>query len=138
VSSIVTKRNGGTWTEARYKTFVVSALRAAFRRWPPKFKLLKSAATERRINPKTGKLAMHYKCAQCGGEFPLKEVQVDHIKPVVDPTKGFVDWDTFIERLYCEKRGLQVLCKNVCHKEKSKAERIARNGPRKQSGKPRS
>lgn len=116
-------RNSGRWTEARYTQFVRSALRAAFRKWPPKFETLKAAATERRINPSSGKLAMHYTCACCTKEFPLKGVQVDHIKPVVP--RNFTNWDDFIKRLYCEKRGLQVLCKG-CHKEKSSRERTKR------------
>lgn len=119
------KRNGGAWTEARFHSFVVSALRGALRRWPPKYKVLKNAATERLINPKSGKLAMHYRCADCGNHFPAKEVQVDHIKPVVDPKKGFINWDIFIERLYCEIKNLQVLCK-PCHKTKSAKERVKR------------
>lgn len=124
-------RNSGLWTDARYKQFVTSALRAAFRRWPPKFRVLKNAATERRTNPRSGKLAMHYKCASCKGEFPLKEVQVDHKKPVVNTKTGFVGWDTFIERLYCEAKGLQVLCKG-CHKNKSNKERKQRGKQRKE------
>ena len=116
-------RNSGKWTEARYRQFIRSALRSAFRKWGPKFEVLKAAATERRVNPKSGKLAMHYKCAACTKELPLKEVQVDHIKPIV-PT-AFTTWDDFINRLYCEKRGLQVLCKG-CHKIKSANERAKR------------
>jgi 5-methylcytosine-specific restriction endonuclease McrA len=117
--------NGGKWTPSRYKQFITSALRAAFRKWPPKFEVLKKAATERRLNPLTRKMAMHYLCAECQGEFPLKHVQVDHKKPVVDPKAGFVDWDTFIDRLYCEAKSLQVLCK-PCHSLKSKKERKLR------------
>lgn len=113
------------WTEARFKSFVVSALRGAFRRWPPKFVVLKNAATERRINPASGKMAMHYTCAACKVEFPLKQVQVDHKLPVVDLKKGWLDYNTFIERLYVEARKLQVLCK-ACHKLKSAKERTAR------------
>lgn len=113
------------WTEARYRTFVVSALRAALRRWPPKYKVLKAAAVERKINALTGKMAMHYKCAACEEHFPATGVQVDHIKPVVDPKKGFVSWDVYIERIYCDAKGLQVLCK-PCHASKTKAERNAR------------
>lgn len=120
-------RNSGQWTEARFTQFVRSALRAAFRRWPPKFKVLKNAATERRINPASGKLAMHYTCAQCGKEFPLKQVQVDHKKPVVNPKQGFLGWDEYVARLYCEAKGLQVLCKPD-HQVKSQRERAARKG----------
>lgn len=68
---------------------------------------------------------MHFKCADCCKEFPHKEVQVDHKKPVVDPKVGFVDWDTFIERLYVTASKMQVLC-TTCHKVKTKAERAAR------------
>lgn len=66
---------------------------------------------------------MHYRCAACSGEFPLKQVQVDHIKPVVP--KNFTNWDDFIKRLYCEAKNLQVVCK-PCHKEKSNKERKQR------------
>jgi 5-methylcytosine-specific restriction endonuclease McrA len=121
----MTKRNGGNWTEARYRTFVRSALRAAFRKWPPKFAVLKSAATNRRINPKTGREAMHYKCAACDVDFPAKDVQVDHIKPIVSVAAGFKTWDDFINKLFCEAKNLQVLCK-PCHKVKTGHERKKR------------
>lgn len=121
----MTKRNAGNWTEARYRTFVRSALRAAFRKWPPKFAVLKSAATERKTNPKSGKLAMHYRCAACDIDFPAKDVQVDHIKPIVSVSTGFKTWDDFIDKLFCEAKNLQVLCK-PCHKTKTGKERKKR------------
>jgi 5-methylcytosine-specific restriction endonuclease McrA len=49
-------------------------------------------------------------------------VEVDHIIPVVDPKVGFVDWNTFIERLFTERDNFQTLCK-PCHKKKSRAEK---------------
>ena len=116
-------RNSKQWTEARYTQFVRSALRAAFRKWPPKFLVLKKAATEKRINPASGRIAMHYACSTCGKDYPQKQVQVDHIKPVVP--KNFTNWDDFIARLYCEAKGLQVLCK-PCHQIKSKQESTKR------------
>ena len=119
------KRNGGEWTDARFRSFVTSALRAASRRWPPKYKALKEAFVGRKENKKTGKLAMHYKCAKCKKHFVAVDVQVDHIHPVVDPKVGFIGWDSFIDRIFCEIENLQVLCK-PCHKvktEKEKAER---------------
>lgn len=118
-------RNGGEWTEARFRSFVISALRAASRRWPVKWTVLKAAFVGRTINKETGKLAQHYKCADCKGNFPAASVVVDHIDPVVDTMTGFVDWDTYIERMYCEADGLQVLCK-PCHKEKTALERKER------------
>ncbi len=119
------KRNGGEWTEARFKSFVTSALRAASRRWPPKYKALKEAFAGKQVNAKTGKLAMHYKCAECKKLYVATDVQVDHIKPVVDPKKGFVSWDSFIDRMFCEIENLQVMCK-PCHKIKTDQEKLER------------
>lgn len=116
------QRNGGRWTEARYRSFVTSTLRAGSRKWPPKYETLNAAKTEKKINKKTGRLAQHYLCAECQQEFPAKEIQVDHIKPVVDPKKGFETWDKYIERMFCEEENLQVLCSS-CHKSKTNKEK---------------
>lgn len=122
---VIKPRNGGEWTEARYRSFVTSALRSASRRWPPKYSSLKAALVGRKENKKTGKLAQHYRCAACTGEFVAVDVQVDHIYPVVDPKVGFVSWDKYIENMYCEEEGFQVLCLS-CHKEKTLKEKLER------------
>lgn len=62
-----------------------------------------------------------YRCANCEGEFKRGDIQVDHIHPVIDPKVGFLNWDTYIERLYCEARLLQILCK-PCHRIKTDEE----------------
>lgn len=115
-------RNDGEWTEGRYRSFITSTLRGGMRRWPPKWKTLKSAEVGRITNKKTGKLAMHYICAGCNSHYPAKDVQVDHVSPVVDPTTGFVSWDVYIDRMFCERSNLQVLC-TTCHKEKTAKEK---------------
>ena len=109
------------WTPARKKAFIVAVLRSGTRRWPPKYETLNAAKTERKINPKTKRLAQHFLCALCEKEFTNKDVQVDHISPVVDPKKGFKDWNTFIKRLFCDADNLQVVCR-PCHKKKTKEE----------------
>lgn len=110
-------RNGGTWTEARFRGFITSALRGAFRRWQPKYDTLKKAYVDVRVNPRSGRMAKHFRCAKCKDAFPQKEVQVDHKVPI-----GSVEtWDIYIEKLFCEDKNLQVLCK-PCHKLKSKKE----------------
>jgi hypothetical protein len=116
------RRNGGKWTEARYRSFVTSTLRAGSRKWPPKYETLNAAKTEKKVNKATGRLAQHYLCAMCEQEYTQKDVQVDHIKPVIDPKKGFVSWDTYIDRMFCEAPNLQVLCK-ICHADKTKIEK---------------
>lgn len=107
--------NGGQWTKARFNSFVKSALRSASQRWPPRFTTLNEAKVGKKVNAKTGRLAEHYTCNACKQSFPLKEVQVNHITPVVLPS-GFDSWDGVIERLFCEREGLEVLC-IPCHKQ---------------------
>ena len=125
--------NAGKWTESRMHSFIKSALRSASQRWPPKYTSLNEAKQGKKINSKTGRLAEHYLCSECGGEFPAKDVQVDHIEPVIDPIIGFVTWDEVIRRMFCEKDGYQILCK-PCHSIKTNAEkRLAKE--RRQNGK---
>ena len=122
ITSNAGTRNDGEWTEGRYRSFITSTLRSGMRRWPPKWVCLKEAAVGKKINKKTGKLAMHFMCAVCRKEHTSKDVQVDHIEPVVNPTTGFVSWDVYIDRMFCEKGNLQVLCTS-CHKAKTKEEK---------------
>jgi len=110
------------WTEGRVRSFITSTLRAGSRRWPPKYTTLNNAKTEKKVNEKTGRIAQHYKCNKCKNEFTSKDVEVDHIKPVIDPKKGFQSWDKYIERLFCDETNLQVLCK-TCHKIKTDKEK---------------
>lgn len=111
------------WTPARKKAFIIAVLRQGTRRWPPKYEALNLAKTEKKINPKSKRLAQHYRCNACKKEFTSTNVQVDHITPVVDPVKGFKDWNTFIKRLFCDIDNLQVLCK-PCHEIKTKKEKV--------------
>lgn len=114
------------WTEGRKKSFLTSVIRSGFRRWPIKYEALKEAFTQKGINPASGRIAALYKCAKCKGEFSAKNIQVDHINPAVDPTKGFIDWNTFIDRLFCPIDNLQVLCIG-CHQTKTKKEKAIAN-----------
>lgn len=111
-----------TWTPGRLRSFITSTIRGGFRRFPPKFDVLKEAYTVTKTNIASGREAKHYKCALCCKDFPAKEVQVDHIEPIVEPEVGFVSWDLFVERLFCSKENLQVLCKK-CHLGKTKEEK---------------
>lgn len=120
---MATKEKNKEWTVARHHAFIVSVLRAGTRRYPPKFLTLNEAKTEKKKNISTGRVTQHFRCAMCGKDFPATQVQVDHIKPVVDPAKGFTTWDTYIKRLFCKKENFQVLCK-ADHKIKTQEEKI--------------
>lgn len=116
--------NGGQWTEARMNSFIKSALRAASQKWPPRNQCIKEARVRRGW----------YKCDGCGKEVPatlppkegnkrrIKNIVADHIKPVIDPAVGFVDWNTVIDRMFCERDGFQALCHH-CHSIKTQEER---------------
>lgn len=118
----MTERNGGEWTEARFNSFIKSALRAASRRWPPKYSCLNDAYVDKRVNVKSGRLAKHYRCNACKECYASSDVQVDHVKPIIDPTVGFTNWNDVINNLFCEKTNLQVLC-TTCHNIKTTAEK---------------
>ncbi len=114
-------RNSGLWTEAKFKSFIRSQLRAASMRWGPIPRVLAKAKVERGI----------YHCAECNEDVPVtvrvagkrvKNVHVDHIRPIVDPAVGFVNWDTLIERMFVEEDELQVLC-HECHERKTNEEK---------------
>lgn len=110
-------RNNGRWTEARYWSFIRSALRAAFQKWGPRHtaKNLASRTVEGE------RWRFEYLCAECDEWFQAKEVEVDHIVPC-GPLKAYDDLPGFVERMFCEADGFQVLCKS-CHQEKTNAER---------------
>lgn len=116
------KYNNGQWTKARFNSFVKSALRSASRRWPAKYECLNEAYVSTQVNSKTGRQAKHFRCNECKNLFPSKDVQVDHIESIIDPTVGFISWDETVNRLFCEKENLQVLCKD-CHTVKTNAEK---------------
>lgn len=123
----------GTMTEARRRAFLMGAWRAACRKWKPIADCKRNARTRRGF----------YLCAACKSEVPAtlpsvyksgkkkgkryrkKNAIVDHIKPVIDPAKGFESWDQVAERMFCEADNFQLLC-HACHQAKCSEERKAR------------
>jgi hypothetical protein len=105
--------------------------------WKP----LKTAKTQARVSRGV------YKCSCCGEEGPDKlpsllppkqgvkrrarnNAAVDHNDPVIDPAVGFVDWNTYIDRLFCDIDNLQVLC-HECHRVKTNEENALRRKTKK-------
>src|SRR3546814_14888922 len=102
-------RNGGAWTEARWRAFVKGGLRGISNRWPPKGIVKKKAWRGRGL----------YECAGYGCKLHtvpvsvvndkgkrVNNVFVDHIDPVIDVT-GFTTWDDEIGRASCRERVCQ-------------------------------
>lgn len=103
----------------RKRNFVIAILRKASLRWPTRYAAIKKARIERGV----------YVCKKCQKTGPLKEFELDHVIPVVGP-EGFVDFDTYIDRLLPDSvDGWQLLCFS-CHDKKTKKE----NKKRKKSG----
>lgn len=123
-------RNGGTWTESRFQSFIKSALRSASNRWGPKYEVKKNARLSRGVYLCAGyRREPHETPATLppkpGGK-KRRQAAVDHIHPIVDPREGFVSWDRVIERMFVEAEGLQLLCPD-CHDAKTADERKLAN-----------
>lgn len=123
---------------------IISALRKEFRNSPLFRQAKRNARVEVPKENKDGstakKPAVMYRCSSCQELFSEKkdgksQIQVDHIDPVLDTENGFVDWNTWIDRMFLgidywdEKKGvtpdvsekIQILCLK-CHKEKTDKE----------------
>ena len=97
------------------KSFLINTLRRASFRYPGRSEAMKAARIDRGL----------YKCAMCSGTFRNKEIRVDHKFPVVDVKTGFVDWNTYIARMFCDASQLQIIC-TTCHDSKSFTEKELR------------
>lgn len=122
------------WTESQLRMYIRQALRsiwfmhpvhlnalAAVKREEPWIK--KDGTRRMRRDRKTKELVpanlSFYKCAGCEQEFKMKDVRVDHVKPVgpspgTKSADGKVTWDEVIERMLGFDVQVQVLCEK-CH-----------------------
>ena len=108
-------RNNGTMTEAAFWSFIRSSLRRRTMVWKPINEVKKEA--RRPYVGENKRRKWKYQCAACKNYFSDKEIQVDH-KIEAGSLKSGKDLEGFVERLFCEKEGLQVVCK-ACHKKKT-------------------
>ena len=107
-------RNSGTLTESGFWGMIRSTLRMKSRWWKPITEVKREA---RRNCKDCGRQKYEYKCNECKNWFSDKEVEVDHII-CAGSLKSGADLEGFVERLFVEKQGLQVLCK-PCHNKKT-------------------
>lgn len=96
------------------RTWSIAALRRASYKLPQRSEALKRARVSRNT----------YKCSKCKHFFGRREIQLDHIVPVI-PIEGIDSLDKIAERLTVESKGWQVLCK-PCHRVKTNEENALR------------
>jgi len=111
-------RNAGTMTESAFWSMIRSALRQKSRWWKP---IGKAKEKARRACKSCGRQKWEYQCNYCKEWFPDKEINVDHILPA-GTLRCSADLPGFVDRLFCEVAGLQVLCSD-CHDKKTKLEK---------------
>jgi len=112
--------NNGTWSAAKFRAFVTSALRRASGRWGPKHSCRKAARIGRN----------QYVCSACKKVVGNSETHIDHINPVVDPVRGFQGWDEYVARLFVEADGFRLLC-TACHSAITAQQREVRKANKK-------
>ena len=74
--------------------------------------------------PRGGKL---YSCMICSEDFLMKDIQIDHIIPIVPYGMKKLDMslDHYADKIFCDPDNLQPLCKD-CHHKKSMSEKNKR------------
>lgn len=95
------------------RQILLSALGKAWMFWPPRLSVKKRC----KHPTKPG----WYIC-ELNQSHVVEKIDVDHIKPCIRPSDGFISWDDYIASRFVEdSKLLQGLC-TACHKEKSKKE----------------
>lgn len=130
-SRVEKTRNHGTMTESGFWGMIRSTLRNKSRWWKPITEAKKRARRAYKGVNKSQK--WEYQCAHCKEWFMEKQIQVDHLTESGTLTCG-ADIEGFVERLFVEIDGLQVLCnkrpdgKESCHKKKTDEYMKSRKG----------
>lgn len=106
----------GAWRRVFARSPVVRAVMDEGRRTVPRYK---QDGTRHKVD------RVEFQCQVCDSWEIRDRMSVDHIIPVIDENKGFEDWNTFYNRLVCEKSNLQRIC-DPCHDKKTAEERRKR------------
>lgn len=88
-----------------------SQLRSISRKYPPLYQAL--AAAKKPYKGDNPRQKFCYECTKCKNTFPAKEVAIDH-RVDCGSMKGWEDVQGFMQRLFCDANGLDVLC-HTCH-----------------------
>lgn len=111
----------GCLMDAKLKAFVINLLRKGTFKHKPRGEAKKRFKVK--VGEfKTGRAKYGYKCLKCEGIHKSKDIKMDHKKAVVCPIVGFVGFDVYIERMFCDEDNFIALC-DPCHDEKTAFER---------------
>ena len=117
---------GTPWkNDVAFYTFLRGCLRLSWKRHPTKLKVIKDSRKQiPNPNPRGNKPTVFgFECPLCGGEFVLKDGQVDHIVPA-GSLRCKEDIQGFIERLlWITEKDLRLVCK-VCNNALSLSEKM--------------
>lgn len=112
-----------------------NAFRREFSRSPFVVELMANPATKRHT-PKFNKDGSRAKvdavehlcnvCSEWRRSRKGAKVAIDHIIPVIDPNVGFVDFNTYHARMWCDLSNLQKICGD-CHQAKTNTERFQKS-----------
>lgn len=120
------KKKKRTWNE---NAAIRGAVRRIFSRSPVVWEVLSEGRREvpkyRKDGSRARKDAVQYLCQVCNQWVGSTKIAVDHIDPVIPADSTFLDWNTFIARLFCGKENLQRIC-DGCHYVKTQDERRRR------------
>lgn len=101
--------------------FIKARLRNLTYKWPPRNEIFSLGRIDRGI----------YKCSSCQLGFHYKQIERDHIDPVI-PLEGLplqesgeIDWNSYIPRLFCGIENFSLLCLQ-CHLNKTTIENSCR------------
>lgn len=116
--------------EVKFRRKIERALRRLHWQWEP-YKSIKNKA---KVGPTAWQCCKCLKICYSGkSESTFKNLKkkyknvekasiyIDHIIPVDDTNVGFIDWNTYIQRLFTPEENYQPLCKE-CHEIKSEKE----------------
>lgn len=117
-------RNAGTQTEAAFFSWLRSGLRRMSLYWKPRQQCLNEGKRPYTGPNKKQKIEIH--CEGCGGYFPIKQVEADHVGEGAGSLRSFQDAAAFLERLFAEREGWRRLCL-TCHKQRTEEQRKKRN-----------
>lgn len=133
--------SSGRWVEERGR--IKGAIRRAFRLSPQMREILQAARVElppalKKDGTSGKRNQVRYRCAICGDLFSQKNVQVDHVVPVVPLWKNEADmsYDELVRGVFCSVSNLQVICSTPlkannnlpsCHRQKTNEENFIRS-----------